>query len=99
MKYLLSVEVRVQEVPEEESIPTPRPGDDPMNAMSAMLGPAVKLMTGRPPLPFMGGTAGFDFRKTAMVTAPDFTALAGIVGKFDNLVHDIEVDAMTRQEL
>ena len=98
MKYLLSVEVKLQELPDEEPVPTPCPGDD---NMAPMIGKALQVMTGvvGRPMPFMGGLAGFDFRKTATVAVPDFPALAAIVGKFDNLVRDVEVDAMTRQQL
>ena len=92
MKYALSVEVKLQEIPEQEIIPDSRPGDDPM----AMLGPAIKIMAGTVARPafFMGSQAGFDFRKAITVAAPNFQGLADIIGKFDSLVSEIELDRL-----
>lgn len=99
MKYLLSVEVKLQELPDEEPLPAIRPGDDPLAAMAGMFAPAVKSMVGGAMAPFQfGSKAGFDFRKSTPITVRDFAALAGVVGKFDNLVQDIAVGALSVQE-
>jgi hypothetical protein len=99
MKYALSVEVKLLELPEEpEPFPAPRPGDDPM---TSVLGPALKVMTGavaRGPIAFMGQSAGFDFRKSITVAVPNFQGLANILNKFDALACEIELDAMRMDE-
>lgn len=87
MKYALAVEVKLVEMPDDDP-PEMRPGEDPMQS-------AVRVMTGA-----IGGIgqrfslpmppAGFDFRKQISVGVSSFAALAAIIGRFDELVTDIE---------
>jgi len=92
MKYALSVEVKLAEVPDEEPMPTIHPGDDPMAALGGI---ATKLLNA-PVLArqYNFQNAGFDFRKQIEIRANDFTSLAAIIGRFDNLVSDIEAEKL-----
>jgi len=88
MKYALAVEVKLVEQPDDDP-PQIRPGSDPLQG-------AVQLMTGaigRVAMPFQM-PAGFDFRKSVEVRVKDFKALAEIIGRFDNLVQDIEAEKL-----
>ncbi len=89
MKYALAVEVKLIEVPEDPEMPEIRPGDDPMKSMVGVMTGAIGSLSHRPPV-FMGMPAGFDFRKSTEISVQSFAALAAIIGRFDELVTDIE---------
>jgi hypothetical protein len=89
VKYALAVEVKLVEVPEEpEPLQMPRPGDDPMAGVVALANKAFSIPSQHP----LGYSppAGFNFTKQTTVSVRDFRGLAGIIEKFDNLVHEIE---------
>jgi hypothetical protein len=92
MKYALAVEVKLIEIEEEPEMPdfnAIRPGGDPMQAavgVMATIGPMLHPKRPR----FMGQSAGFDFRKETSISVSNFAALAAIIGRFDELVTDIE---------
>lgn len=95
MKYALSVEVKLVEVPEEpEPIQMEGPGDNPMGPMIALANRAFAVPS-QHPLGY-GPPAGFDFRKQTTVSVRDFGGLAAIIQKFDGLVHDIEFAGMEK---
>jgi hypothetical protein len=87
VKYMLSVEVKLQEIPEAPEMPTMRAGDDPIQAIVGVMG--VVAAPARPGFMY-GQQAGFDFRKQIAIQAEDFAALARTIGKFDALVSEIE---------
>ncbi len=95
MKYALAVEVKLVEVPEEpEPLTLPRPGDDPMAGIMTLANKAFAIPHQHPM--GYGPPAGFDFRKQTTVSVRDFAALAAIVEKFDNLIHEIEFAGIER---
>lgn len=65
----------------------PAEGDPIRGAITAMRAIAVPIMA---PRAFMGNPAGFDFRKETHISVANFAALAAIIGRFDELVTDIE---------
>jgi hypothetical protein len=93
VKYALAVEVKLIQIEEPPELPdfnAIRPGGDPMQAavgVMASIGPMLN-----PPRPrfFMGNPAGFDFRKEISISVSSFDALAAIIGRFNELVIDIE---------
>lgn len=91
MKYILSVEVKLQEVPEDPEPIEVKPAGDPMQVLADM---ANRVVVARQPAFMCGGSAGFEFRKAATVSVADFAGLADVVGKFDSLMHDIELGAI-----
>lgn len=93
MKYQLSVELKLQEIPDEPQLPN-LDADNPIAAM----GGALKLMTSgiaRPAPFFMGSPAGFDFRKMVTVSVPHFAALADVIEQYVNLTEQIEFKSET----
>lgn len=84
MKYALAVEVKCVEVPDNDPSEM-RPGDDPMKAMVGVMTGAL----GRVVVPY-AQPAGFEFRTSTEIRVPNFSALAQIIGRFDELVTDIE---------
>lgn len=87
MKYALTIEVKLVEQPDDDP-PSIRPGSDPLQgAMQVMTG-----AIGRFTMPQM--STGFDFRKQVEVRVQDFKSLAEIIGRFDNLVHEIEAEKL-----
>ena len=95
MKYSLAVEVKLVQIPEApEPIELPRESDNPMAIVATL---ANGVMPGMQ-YPNFSQPAGFDFRKQITVSAQDFPALAQIIGKFDNLVSEIEFGALTVKE-
>jgi len=92
MKYALSVEVKLSEVPDDEPLPTARPGNDPMAALGGI---ATKIMSVAAPRAFnFGQQAGFDFRKQTEVAVTSFDGLAQIIARFVSLVEDIEAEKL-----
>lgn len=98
MRYALAVDVKLIQLPDEpEPMPTPRPGDDPIEGMMKM-GTALLASAATPvfrPPAFMGQPAGFDFRKEIAVSVHDFRGLAAIIERFDSLVSDIETEKLS----
>lgn len=91
MRYALAIEIKLQELPEEEPLPLVGTSDNPMAMLGSALGPALKSMTGAVVRPFNFGNApGFDFRKQITIGVADFRGLAAIIGRFDELTNDIE---------
>ena len=90
MKYALAVEVKLIEMPDDEPI-EPRPSADSLQGAMAVMTGAIGRMAH--PMQF-GPPAGFDFRKQITVGAHNFAALAAIIGRFDELVTDIEHEKM-----
>ena len=92
MKYALAVEVKlieIEDAPEMPDFNAIRPGSDPMQAavgVMASIGPMLHPKAPR----FFGNAAGFDFRKETEISVSNFNALAAIIGRFDELVTDIE---------
>jgi hypothetical protein len=93
MKYALAVEVKlieIEEAPEMPDFSAIRPGGDPMQAAVGVMSAIGPMLNPRPVRAFMGMPAGFDFRKETNISVPNFAALAAIIGRFDDLVADIE---------
>ena len=93
MKYTLAVEVKLVQIPDApEPLDMPQPGSDPLSGMVKV---ASGLMAGVRQVPaFFGPPPGFDFRKQTEISVADFAALALIIGRFDNLVSDIEAEKL-----
>jgi len=92
MKYALAVEVKLIEIEEAPELPdfsAIHPGGDPMQAAVGVMASIGPMLHSKPPR-FMGQSAGFDFRKETSISVPNFAALAAIIGRFDDLVADIE---------
>lgn len=93
MKYALAVEVKLIEIEEAPEMPQIRPGStidiDPMQAAVGVMASIGPMLHPKPPR-FFGNTAGFDFRKETEISVTNFAALAAIIGRFDDLVTDIE---------
>lgn len=85
MKYALAVEVKLVEIPDDEPQEL-RPGAEPLQGAMAIMTGAI----GRMAHPSYQTPAGFDFRKQVTVAVSNFSALAAIIGRFDELVTDIE---------
>jgi len=96
VKYSLAVEVKLVQIPEEpEPIEPPRESDNPMSFVANLANRVVPNMYANVNF---AQPAGFEFRKQITVSAQDFPALAQIIGKFDNLVSEIEFGALTVKE-
>jgi hypothetical protein len=92
MKYALAVEVKLIEVEEDPEMPdlsAIQHGGDPMQAAVGVMASMGTMLHPKPPR-FFGQSAGFDFRKETSISVPNFAALAAIIGRFDDLVADIE---------
>lgn len=93
-RYVLSVEVKLIEVPNQFAEP-PEPfvpsSDDPMKAATEFLGRMGNTVLNPPmiSLPFQH-PAGFEFHKSCSVTVSDFMGLSRIICDFDELVKVIE---------
>lgn len=96
MKYALSVEVKLVEVPDDEPEVSVRLGDDPMVGVAGMMGAATKLLGAgvRGHAFNYGAGAGFDFRKSTEISVSNYAGLAAIIGRFDNLMSDIEAEKL-----
>lgn len=88
--------MKLQQLPDDEPLPEPRPGDDPMAALGSTITAVLRgpMVHARMPQAFMGSPAGFEFRKQVEITVSDFHGLAGVIAKFDNLVSDIETEKL-----
>lgn len=92
MKYALAVEVKLMEIEEAPEFPDMsniRPGGDPMQAAVGVMASIGPMLHPKQPR-FFGNAAGFDFRKETEISVTNFSALAAIIGRFDELVTDIE---------
>lgn len=92
MKYVLAVEVKlieIEEAPELPDLTAARISNDPMQAAVSVMSSIGPILHPHPRA-FMGQSAGFDFRKETSISVSNFAALAAIIGRFDDLVADIE---------
>jgi hypothetical protein len=90
MKYALAVEVKLIEIEEAPELPEFRPGEDPMKNAVSVIAAVGPMLHPQPPRFLMGNPAGFDFRKSTEISVSSFATLAAIIGRFDELVTDIE---------
>lgn len=88
MKYALTLEVKLVEMPDDDLSPETKPGEDAMQSAVRVMTSAIGGIGQRFAVPM--GPAGFDFRKQVPVHVANFAALAAIIGRFDELVTDIE---------
>jgi hypothetical protein len=91
MRYALNIEVKLVELPDPpEVLPAMRVGDDPLAAMAkAATGLLNAPMIHAPA--FYSAPAGFDFRKQTEISAPTFQALADVIGRFQSLMDELEM--------
>ena len=88
MKYALAVEVKLVEIPDDDvpEMPAMTNADPLQGAVRIMTGAIGRI--GNPAI--YGPPAGFDFRKQITISTHSFAGLAAIIGRFDELVTDIE---------
>jgi hypothetical protein len=89
-RYMMSLELKLVELPEPEHESEIRPGDDPMQTVSRML-TRVMPSPGAIAMPY-AQPSGFDFRKQVAVTVPSFSGLAKIIEQYDQLTQQIELE-------
>ena len=92
MRYSLSVEIKLVEMPEPPSETEAIEGADPMAALGKM---ATGLLTSIRPgevyhMPRM--PAGMDFRTTVAVSAPGVEGLCKIINRFDALCSQLQLE-------
>ena len=85
-QYVLTVEVKLTELPNQFREPEEPTSDDPGKMLSQVVG----KLTAIPMNP--GQQAGFDFRKAVTVTVSNFAALAYIIEQYDELTRQIEAE-------
>ena len=94
MRSILSLEVKLVEMPEEETQPEEHPMTVSMDtAMAKMAGSVSKMFSGAPGhiMPFTL-PAGLDFRKSVAISSPSFAGLASIVDRYDKLTKTIQLE-------
>lgn len=89
-QYVLTVEVKLTELPNQFREPEEPISDDPGKMLSQVVGKltAIPMNSGA----FYPEQAGFDFRKAATVTVSNFAALAKIIEQYDELTRQIEAE-------
>lgn len=94
MRYALSVEVKLQELADDEprSEDQSQPGSDPMVGIQNLMSNATKLLTRPPAYVFPMQPAGLDFRRQVAVSVRSFEALAKIIQQYDALTMEIELE-------
>jgi hypothetical protein len=89
MRYALNLEVKLVELPEPE--PERQLGDP----LAAMAKAATDIFANAPAMlqshAFYGSPAGFDFRKSTQISAPTFQHLAEVIGRFQSLMDELEM--------
>lgn len=89
-KYSVSIEVKAQRLPDPEEPPEMKPGSDPLTALAATAG---KMFSGGPAVFALPSKAsGVEMARNITVTAESFAAIAGILGKFDELAERLECE-------
>ena len=91
MRYMLSVEVKLVELPDPPEIIEMTKHPDPLENLGKI--GAKLLEQGVAAIPLMGMRgAGIDFHKSAVVSAASFAALAHILEQYDKLTGEIELE-------
>ncbi len=91
MRYALSVEIKLTEMPEEEPVQEdPAPGSDPAVGIQNMMVAATKLLR-QPGFIYPMQPAGLDFRKQVAVTVSNFATLA-IIEQYESLTKEIQLE-------
>jgi len=88
-KYSVSIEVKAQRLPDPEEPDEVKPGD-PLTALTATVG---KMFSGGPAVFAIPAKAsGMEMARNITVTVESFAAIAGILGKFDELAERLECE-------
>lgn len=92
MRYTLSIELKMVEIPEPLECPAGVSETDPVQMLGKV---ATGIMSSIGPgsivaLPRMPG--GMDFRRAAAITVPNVAGLGRIAQQFDDLVNQIQLE-------
>ena len=96
MKYALSVEVKLVELPLEPEPIVVKPGGDPMQVIGDLANKAFSAPVAHP-FGFIP-PAGLDFRRQAIVGVEDFSRAQEIIERFNDLFGAIELNSIPMTE-
>jgi len=89
-RYMVSIEVKAQRLPDAPEDPVVRPSEDPMAAVANM---AKSVFSGSPVMMAMPSRpAGIEMSRNITVNAESFASLAAVLGAFDNLAERLECE-------
>ena len=93
MRVMLSLEIKLTELPTEEpqsDEPIEMGGDEPMAMLGKMAGQVLKIGSPGTIFPMPRQPGGLDFRRTAILGCGTFPTLVEILDKYNQLTSELE---------